>query len=509
MSLRGRGSHFVTSGLVVLMAMAAAGPAWADRPGALGTFVPLEQRLPEKVFSPATATLPDGRILIAGGYLSIAKYVDTTSTAVSIYDPVSGRLDPAGPLLQGRADTTPIDLPNGTFLFYGSDFGAPSTTEIYHPDSGVSEELDVDPPLTRNLAGAPLPDGRILFTGSGGEARQASVLDPTTGIRRRIAKMPGSSHDGVSEQLPDGRILIFADHRYDGSIRRAMVFDPATSTFTLGGKLKIPRSGASTVVLSDGRVLISGGEKPLTKRPRYIRRAEIYDPDTRTSTLTGSLGQGRIGSSTVRLSDGRVLVAGGGGSVRFGSRRREGVTLSSEIFDPATGRFEANGNLFRRRIGAAAIALPGGRALLAGGSPDYSKEGYGIDSLEILEPDQEIAKVKGIRVTPRVQRARHLRWTAFEVSVRNSGQAPAREVKICVRTPRVFFQELECPRLENILPGETRRATLRFKLGEPEYAILLEEMAGGKTKRMEITAIGQDVNVFSTIHLKAPRARNS
>ena len=65
-----RSVRFAAGSLVSVLLMVAC-LAMAERSHALGTFVPVKQRLPVGTLRPMTLTLPDGRILIAGGTASI------------------------------------------------------------------------------------------------------------------------------------------------------------------------------------------------------------------------------------------------------------------------------------------------------------------------------------------------------------------------------------------------------------------------------------------------------
>lgn len=79
-------------------------------------------------------------------------------------------------------------------------------------------------------------------------------------------------------------------------------------------------------LLSDGKVLVAGGTGGGGGR---LASAELYDPQTRTWTATGSMAQARGAHAAVLLGDGRVRVASG-----FDD---SGEVHGAELYDPATG----------------------------------------------------------------------------------------------------------------------------------------------------------------------------
>lgn len=101
------------------------------------------------------------------------------------------------------------------------------------------------------------------------------------------------------------------------------------------------------------------------------------------SSATGSMSQGRADAIGVRLSSGKVLVAGGHFDGGLGQ-----VTLSSaELFDPATGNWQPTGSLAQARYGAGAALLPDGRVLVVGGLADGSAPTSQLStSTEIYSP---------------------------------------------------------------------------------------------------------------------------
>jgi hypothetical protein len=76
-------------------------------------------------------------------------------------------------------------------------------------------------------------------------------------------------------------------------------------------------------LLSDGRVLVAGGGIPFTE----VDTAQLYDPSSGTFSLTGSMHTGRSQTTATLLDDGRVLVAGGVGPAST-------VLASAELYEP-------------------------------------------------------------------------------------------------------------------------------------------------------------------------------
>ncbi|WP_438007430.1 kelch repeat-containing protein [Sorangium sp. So ce321] len=105
-----------------------------------------------------------------------------------------------------------------------------------------------------------------------------------------------------------------------------------------------PRGEHTATVLEDGRVLVTGGY-PLVDAPPYtnlaamsLREVEIYDPATRTWSPAAPLAQPRSGHAAILLPNGRVLVAGG----RSRSVLPDGSALASaELYDPTSNTWTA------------------------------------------------------------------------------------------------------------------------------------------------------------------------
>jgi Kelch motif len=291
--------------------------------------------------NPVAAPLPDGTVLIAGGY--------TTGGAVSasaeLYNPATG-------------------------AFSGSGLGAMTSPR----SAAVS---------------APLRDGRVLIAGGAtGSAitPSAEVYQPATGTFTAVGSMSVARDGAAAAPLPDGKVLIVGG--YDGSnvFSSAEVFNPASGQFTLlAASMRTPRWFPVAAPLPNGEVLITGGIAP-GKSNAPLASAELYNPATHrfSSAGLGSMTIGREAPIAAPLPDGKVLIAGGNNA--------SGTTLSSaEEFNPATGTFSATriGPMTTARFGAGAATLPTGQVLIAGGgNPGQSSR---LQSAELFDPAPEVA----------------------------------------------------------------------------------------------------------------------
>ncbi|WP_437923442.1 kelch repeat-containing protein [Sorangium sp. So ce291] len=131
-----------------------------------------------------------------------------------------------------------------------------------------------------------------------------------------------------------------------------------------------PRGEHTATVLQDGRVLVAGGYTEVDEVGPYtdentavsLRAVEIYDPATRTWSPAAPLSQGRSGHAAILLPNGHVLVAGG----RARSRWTFGPELSSaEVYDPTSDTWTAVGRLPEPHP-APSMMLASGRPVLVG-----------------------------------------------------------------------------------------------------------------------------------------------
>ena len=135
-----------------------------------------------------------------------------------------------------------------------------------------------------------------------------------------------------------------------------------------GAPMNQYRKAHTATLLQDGKVLVAGGQGTLTPR------AEVYDPATRGWLQTGALSEELSEHTATLLLDGRVLVAGGATS--------SGASARTELYDPATGLWSQAGSLLQARYRHAAALLPDGKVLIVGGEVPNASDAH----CEVYDP---------------------------------------------------------------------------------------------------------------------------
>jgi hypothetical protein len=289
----------------------------------------------------ATAPLPDGRVLLAGG----DNHTDSDIDTAEIYDPQTGSFSSAGlgTLTTPRSAAGAALLPDGRVLIVGGFNGSTrlDTAEIFNPQTGTFSSAGIGTMSTGrgNPVAVTLQDGRVLVAGgcSGGACTpqaSAEVFNPQTNSfsTAGIGSMGTPRTAAAGARLPDGRVVIAGGYNGD-ELATAEIFDPQTNTFSSAGvgSLGQKRSDLTAEPLPDGRVLFTGGFAD----SEALASSEVFDPQTNTFSTAGigSLAVARGDQSGAPLPDGRVLIAGG-----FGNGDGPDFLQSAEVYS-ATNTF--------------------------------------------------------------------------------------------------------------------------------------------------------------------------
>ncbi|MBK9442746.1 MAG: hypothetical protein IPN53_16180 [Comamonadaceae bacterium] len=105
--------------------------------------------------------------------------------------------------------------------------------------------------------------------------------------------------------LPNGKVLIAGGVGNSGYLVSAVLYDPATNTWSATGSLATARNFHTATLLPNGKVLVAGGYND-----SFLASAELYDPATETWSAPGGLATARIYHSATLLPNGQVLIVG-------------------------------------------------------------------------------------------------------------------------------------------------------------------------------------------------------
>ena len=199
---------------------------------------------------------------------------------------------------------------------------------------------------------------------------KATLPQTTIGLWTSAASLSQSRSNASAVILSDGRILITGGDGSSGVLQSAELFG-TNGYVSLAAAMNVPRSGHFAVVLIDGRVLVGGGN---SSGGGTTNSAEIYDPSADSWTQTSPMTSARANATAALLQDGTVLIAGGDNS---------GVPSNTiEIFDPSSGNFSFAGTLSSPRTKHAIAVLQDGRVLIVGGFDGTNP----LASSEIFDP---------------------------------------------------------------------------------------------------------------------------
>ncbi len=326
--------------------------------------------------------LIDGRVLIVGWYTRLAE----------LYDPGTGTFSPAGYTLfshgQGPTATRLLD---GRVLIVGGDSSV-TFTEIYDPLTGNFSQTGSLNVARRAHTATLLADGRVLIAGgldasSTGTLASAELFDPAAGTFTFAGNLNIARFAQTAALLPNGKVLVAGGEYilspgFAGVLSSAELFDPLSDTFSPTGDLTTARCCAGsteTQVLGNGKALVLGGFG--------AEAGDLYDPATGTFSATGNLNIRRGVPSASLLPDGRVLVAGGAITLPDGTAA---TTNTAETYDPATDTFTQTASMNQARQQHAATRLSNGQVLVTGGGAIGSSE-FGLKSAELFSITATVA----------------------------------------------------------------------------------------------------------------------
>lgn len=190
---------------------------------------------PSVLWGSIFASLPDGRVLMAGG----EDPAQGSTSQAWLYDPKTNAWTSARPMPVSRTQGVATTLASGKVLVAGG----------YQTQASPAAE----PPQPMS--------GAILY-------------DPVQNAWSKIADAPTAIHQGFGGAvlLRDGRALAFAVEFSGGATGdlSAVFYDPATGTWSTGSPISVPSSngGILPIALQSGKVLVVLGSASV-----------LFDPD--------------------------------------------------------------------------------------------------------------------------------------------------------------------------------------------------------------------------------------
>jgi N-acetylneuraminic acid mutarotase len=262
-------------------------------------------------------------------------------------------------------------LPNGKVLVTGgmttlsAPYNATNTTELYDPATGIWTVKANMTTVRDGHTATLLTNGKVLVSGGSDNSSyfaSAELYDPSADTWTSTGSMANPHGWHSATQLTNGKVLVAGGA--GGSTNTTELYDPNTGTWATTGSLTVGRAVHTSTLLQNGKVLVAGGWAP-SGTNIYTKSSELYDPNTGTWAVTGSLITGRAGFTPVLLANGTVLVAGG----VTGGFTPVNMIVSAELYDPSTGIWSATGSLSTARTNHTTTLLNNGKVLVTGGGP--------------------------------------------------------------------------------------------------------------------------------------------
>jgi len=293
-------------------------------------------KLPNDRIGAVAAPLPGGRSLLAGGrpdFRGDCCPPGPLATAMT-YNPSTGTWTKAPNMSVARAYATATPLPDGRVLIaggYDAQIRPLASSQFFNPTSST---WTTGPTLTHGRfrqSAVLLKGGGVLVVGGADQENPDRLLSSAELFDPATARWLGAGTIGTPRAqftltaLADGRALLAGGLGADGStiLRSTVLYDPAKNEWSQGPDLASARTSHAAGVLTDGRVLVSGGADQAGR----LASSELFDPTTNSWSATGALATARSNHLAISLPNGHVLVAGGSGS--------RDALASSELYDPS------------------------------------------------------------------------------------------------------------------------------------------------------------------------------
>lgn len=259
------------------------------------------------------------------------------SSSAELYDPATGTFTATGNMTVTRASHTATLLPDGRVLIVGGYKDVPGdggqqpsvllTAEIYNAATGAFTQTKGSMSIARTgHTATPLVNGKVLIAGGADinpfyhvpkSTATAELYDPATdSFAPTVGPMHVARYQHAATLLSGGtRVLltggsdvsVVAGHISLLTTATAEIFDSATEDFAATASMTLGRRDHTATLTNSGDVLVAGGfDLP---NPTL----ELFSPVSETFTPSGTMHSARAAHTATLLQNGETLLAGGEG----------------------------------------------------------------------------------------------------------------------------------------------------------------------------------------------------
>jgi hypothetical protein len=352
--------------------------------------------------APSVATVTGGLVTgVSSGSSTIVATYNAVAGNDAITVPTSTWVSAAAAPIVLSAQMA-IRLNDGTVLVDGGDpYQSPPGAEVYDPVSNSWSATGATATARYFATATLLQDGRVLVTGgtvldtaTSGSINPTSLYlastelyDPSTKTWSAGPILPGPRELHAAVLLSDGKVLLVGGDDGHMNLPDSLVFDPVANTWTSITTPLAVGGLPTAAVLPSGKVIVTTTVSP-------DGQTLIFDP----TTATWGNGPGMnylhlLGATATVLADGRVLVAGGTTAIQPGS-----PMAPPELYDPATNLWSPAGTMVTSRVAHTATLMLSGKVLVTGG---FVYTGPSLASTEIYDPGTNTWSAAANMTTPR------------------------------------------------------------------------------------------------------------
>ena len=287
----------------------------------------------------------------------------------------------------GRAGHAMVLLPNGNILVSGADIidsiNTAKTCEIFDINTKTWRPTN---PLLAPMYGhfmEVLNSGEILAFG--GATRVCQIFNPNTEEWRLTDSTIYERNFGGETyvKLQNGNIMIMGGRNWDSEnntdkiYNECEIFDQNEEQWIEAAPMHKARIYHSSILLSDGNVLVSGG---FNIQDRYLNQCEMYLHNSNTWIEVDSLIEPRAHHGQILLENNNVLLCGGNSYDKItGSSIPENRCM---VFDIEQKKWILKENIQRFRTSPGIFQINNKTLILIGGDTPETWGVYDLNSFE-------------------------------------------------------------------------------------------------------------------------------